>query len=264
MSLTKKDSMKPSHPNPFLRTTAFQMIHRYCPRLLALLCILTLNGVSSFADQNDRELNRMVRRGEKLAASIKDVQSLENSQIPHDVMREAKGIIVLKQYEAGVIFGAMGGFGIVAKRNSDGRWSAPAWLKTGQISGGLQLGAQKLNVVLVIMKDDGLKMLEKAKFQLGVDATVFRGPTGTNRDSKMGVHADILAYTVYEGYYAGATFEGGYLLPDNKLNEYAYGERMKVSEIVNSEDLSSPAALDELFTLLRKIEQDKNLFDRPR
>lgn len=230
---------------------------RHNPLLLCLLACL-LAALSFAAPSNaaptEREQNRLLRRGEKLAASIRDIQSQEVSQIPAAIMREAKAIIVVKQYEAGVIFGAAGGFGIVVKRSPSGEWGAPAWLRTGEISGGLQLGAQKLNVVLLVVKDKALEMLNRGKFQIGVDAYVVRGPTGTYSESSIGEDVDILAYTVYEGYYAGATFEGGFLLPDHKSNEVSYGERLPVADIISDASLQTPVALEELFGLFESIE----------
>lgn len=174
--------------------------------------------------------------------------------IPAVIMQKAKGLIIIKQYEAGVIFGAKGGFGVALRRTTEGDWSPPAWIKTGEISGGLQLGAQKLNVVLIILNEDGLKMLNKPKFQIGVDATVTRGPTGLNYESHMTNDADIFAYTVNEGYYAGATFEGGFLLPDRKSNEVSYKERLEVPQILESDTLQAPAFFDRTLRLLHEIE----------
>ncbi len=221
---------------------------------IALLASLALCG-SLFAEEEiDKDTSRLIRRSEKLANSLVDIQSEESSMIPAKIMKEAKGLIILKQYEAGVIFGAKGGFGIAIRKNDQGKWSSPAWIKTGEISGGLQLGAQKLNVVLVIINEDGLKMLDKAKFQIGVDATVTRGPTGANYESNLDAGADIFAYTVNEGYYAGATFEGGFLLPDRKSNEISYGERLEVPDILNSDLLEIPSFFDRTFKLLYEIE----------
>lgn len=174
--------------------------------------------------------------------------------IPAAIMQKAKGLILIKQYEAGVIFGAKGGFGIALRRKPGGNWSAPAWIKTGEISGGLQFGAQKLNVVLVILNEDGLKMLNKPKFQIGVDATVTRGPTGSNYEQSTGSDVDIYAYTVNEGYYAGATFEGGFLLPDKKSNEVSYKQRLDAPEILESTNLAIPPYFARIMNLLQKIE----------
>ncbi|MBD5780757.1 lipid-binding SYLF domain-containing protein [Pelagicoccus sp. NFK12] len=228
---------------------SFKLLNR-----CVLAALLALAPASFAADEVDKDTSRLIRRSEKIANSLVDIQSEESSLIPPSVMQEAKGLIILKQYEAGVIFGAKGGFGIALRRGQDGNWSPPAWIKTGEISGGLQLGAQKLNVVLVIMNDDGLKMLNKAKFQIGVDATVTRGPTGSNYESNLTNAADIFAYTVNEGYYAGATFEGGVLLPDRRANETSYQQRLEVSEILASDSLTVPSFFDRILRLLREIE----------
>ncbi|MDQ8185424.1 lipid-binding SYLF domain-containing protein [Pelagicoccus sp. SDUM812002] len=219
-----------------------------------LIALLAIESTTFAQEVIDKDTSRLIRRSEKLANSLVDIQSDESSLIPPTVMRRAKGLIILKQYEAGVIFGAKGGFGVALRRNADHSWSAPAWIKTGEISGGLQLGAQKLNVALVIMNDDGLKMLNKAKFRVGIDARVTRGPTGSNYESNISEDADIFAYNVNEGYYAGATFEGGVLLPDRRANEVSYLHRFEVSEILADDSLEVPAFFDRLLRLLSEIE----------
>lgn len=225
------------------------------PSLKHALAFLLLTVASlAAAQEQDKALSRLNRRAEKLASSINDIQAAEHSMIPEEILQKAKGLIILKQYEAGAIFGAKGGFGVALKRKPNGEWGPPAWIKTGEISGGLQLGAQKLNVVLVILNEKSLSMLEKPKFQLGVDASVTRGPTGSNFEANLGMHADILAYTGYEGYYAGATFEGGFLLPDRKSNEVCYGKRLEVAQILSSSDLQVPLFLTRALKLLAKVE----------
>ncbi len=230
---------------------------------ILLIAFLSLGcssvGSSIFGeDEVDKDTSRLMRRSEKLANSLVDIQSEESSMIPPAVMQSAKGLIIIKQYEAGVIFGVKGGFGVALRRTKAGEWSPPAWIKTGEISGGLQLGAQKLNVVLVIVNEDGLKMLNKAKFQIGIDARVTRGPTGSNYESNISEDADIYAYTVNEGYYAGATFEGGVLLPDRRSNETCYQQRLEVREILAREDLEIPSYFERILRLLAEIETGKS------
>lgn len=227
-------------------------------RLVLLASFLSfLASTSNAQDSKEvRDLEKLERRAAKIATSIANVQIEDNSKIPPEILKNAKGMIVLRQYEAGVIFGAKGGFGMALKKQDDGRWGPPAWIKTGEISGGIQIGVQTLNVILLIMNDDGLAMLEKPKFQVGVDATVTRGPTGNSIGARLGVEADLLAYTDTEGFYAGATFEGGFLLPDRKSNLIAYGERLSVSEIISRPDLQAPAYAEKIATLLASIENE--------
>lgn len=223
--------------------------------LIKVLLLLVLGAASlSLHAEESKEEAKLARRAAKIAISIETMQIDENSKIPPNIMKRAKGIIVLRQYEAGVIFGAKGGFGIAMKKQADGTWGPPAWIKTGEISGGLQLGVQTLNVVLLIMNEEGLRMLDKPKFQVGVDATVTRGPTGTTFGARIGQEIDLLAYTDTEGFYAGATFEGGFLLPDRKANNIAYEERLSVAQIIADPTLEKPKYAQKISSLLAEIE----------
>lgn len=223
---------------------------------LLLLLALAASPLAPRLCSQDRDESRLQRRGERIAQSLSEIQADPRSQIPPGIMREAQGLIILKQFEAGVIFGAKGGFGLALQRSANGQWGPPAWIRTGEISGGLQLGAQRLNAVLVVMKQDGLSMLNKAKFEIGIDATITRGPTGSNYEANVREDADILVYTNYEGYYAGATFEGSVILPDRRANQTMYGQQLEVSEILEHPDLTTPIFLDEAIRLLAQMEQD--------
>ncbi|MDQ8204377.1 lipid-binding SYLF domain-containing protein [Pelagicoccus sp. SDUM812003] len=223
--------------------------------LLTLIALATLPLAS--AGDVEKDQAKLLRRSARIVKSLEMLQIEEDSKIPANIMSKARGIIILRQYEAGVIFGAKGGFGIAMIKDQDDQWSAPAWIKTGEISGGLQLGVQTLNVVLLIMNTESLRMLEKAKFQIGVDATVTRGPTGSTFEARIGEGIDLLAYTDTEGLYAGATFEGGFLLPDRKSNQLTYGERLSVPDIVKNPQIESPEHLSKLSVLLKRIENGR-------
>ena len=215
--------------------------------LIACLCALPTS-----LRANDKDQDRLARRAAKIATTLETLQMEDSSAIPADIMQQAKGVIVLRQYEAGFVFGAKGGFGMAMKKTEDGNWGPPAWIKTGELSGGLQIGVQTLNVVFLIMKEDGLEMLKKPRFRIGVDATMTLGPTGTTRGARIGA-ASLLAYTDTEGLYAGATFDGGFLLPDRKANDIAYGNAPSVTEIISSETLPIPDYANRIAELLQRV-----------
>lgn len=228
-----------------------QALHTFQAALLLAVASATL---SPLAFGESREMDRLLNRSEKIVKSIRNIQANEDSKIPASVMREAEGIILLKQYEAGVIFGAKGGFGLVVQKLEDGSWGIPAWVRTTEITGGIQLGAQKLNVLLVIMNKESLKVLRKSKFQLGLDATLTRGPTGSNYETRTGFDADILVYTDFQGYYAGATLGGSMLVADRRSNELTYGEKLEIPDIVSSDELTVPDFLQPVLETLVEIE----------
>lgn len=222
-------------------------------RALAVIAFAFLFIPFVNADKTD---DRLAKRGAKIATTIENIQIEDASRIPAAVIRKAKGIIILRQFEAGFIFGGKGGFGLAMKRNENGEWGPPAWIKTGEGSWGLQIGVQTLNVVLLIMNEEGMEMLEKAKFRIGVDAAATAGPTGRTAEIKSGIDSPILSYTDTEGFYAGATFEGGFLMPDNKSNLAVYDDWLSVPEILENDELDIPPYACRVIELLKKIEKE--------
>ncbi len=220
--------------------------------------LATLAWLAGSACAQDRDAQRLLTRADKLAATIESLQIEDKFSIPASIMQEAKGVIVLRQYEAGFIFGAKGGYGMALVKDNDGNWGPPIWIKTGEISGGLQAGAHSLKVVFVIMSDRGLRMLRKTRFRIGVDASVTVGPTSANANARSGAAAELLAYTDTEGLYAGATFDGGFLLPDNKANARTYQQELTVTEIIESVGLTVPDYGHRIAALLRAIEHPQD------
>ena len=89
-------------------------------------------------------------------------------------------------------------------------WSAPAFLTLTGGSFGAQIGAQAIDVVLVIMNRQGLENLLGNQFKLGVDASVAAGPVGRDAEVSTDVQmrATILSYSRARGLFAGVTLEG--------------------------------------------------------
>lgn len=222
------------------------------PQLAALAAAFALAGPAAGADS---DLDRLEKRAAKLVDAVESVQLADSSRIPPSVLRNAKGVIVLRQFEAGFVFGGKGGYGVAIERDASGDWGLPAWIKTGEGSWGLQAGAQTLRVVLVIMNDDGMRMLRKPKFRIGVDASVTAGPTGRNVEAKIGADTAILAYADTVGLYAGATFEGGFLIPDKKANARVYGQELSIPQVFASEELALPPFFEPLIRALQRAER---------
>lgn len=197
------------------------------------------------------------KRSLAIAESLYAIQSDNFSRIPASVLRRAKGIIILRQHEAGFIFGVKAGIGLAMIRDSNGKWGPPAWLKTGAGSWGLQFGYQKLNVVLLLMNENVLNLLYRPKFRIGVDVAATAGPIGSNLEAKLGNDTPILVYAETEGLYAGATFEGGFLLPDNKTNQAAYGRRLSVPQIISGRKTSFPEFGRNIRARLQSIERSR-------
>ena len=76
-------------------------------------------------------------------------------------------------------------------------WSAPAFFTVKGGSFGLQIGAQAVDLVMLIMNDNGMKNLLSSEFKLGADASVAAGPVGRHAaaDTDWKLKAQVLSYS---------------------------------------------------------------------
>ncbi|MGB9642483.1 MAG: lipid-binding SYLF domain-containing protein, partial [Candidatus Ratteibacteria bacterium] len=87
---------------------------------------------------------------------LDDIMEAPDTEIPAALFENCKGIIIMKQYKAGFIFGIKGGFGVaLAKDEKTGKWSPPAFVKSGEGSYGVQIGGQAVDSILLIMNKEG-------------------------------------------------------------------------------------------------------------
>ena len=215
------------------------------PGIVLLLLFLPASAWAMDVYSLDR---RIKERAESFDLLMDDPQS----SIPTSILRKAEGIIILRQYKAGFVFGVKGGRGIaVVKNKKTGKWSPPAFISAGEGSWGLQLGGQVTDTVFLIMNAHGMKLLSSPKFRVGVDVAATAGPHGGGAEAKIGEGTPILVYGNSTGLFAGAAFEGGVLLPDNKANSLYYeNPSITMREILFSEGVPNPKAGKELSRMI--------------
>ena len=194
-----------------------------------------------------------VERIERAQRILIDLMPAPDTEIPTALFRECRGIIIVHQYKAGFILGGKGGGGLAMLRDEQtGRWSAPVFLNTGEISFGFQIGGQSIDSVFFIMNRQGVEMLLKTKFKIGVDASAAIGPVGRDVEAKVGPKTAILAYSRAKGLYAGATFEGGLIFVNGNINRAFYGEEhAKIRNILIDGAVAMP---EEAKPLVRVLE----------
>ena len=108
--------------------------------------------------------------------------SAPDKRIPEAITEHAQCVAVFPSVvKAAFVVGAKRGDGLVTCRDEDtGGWGAPAFFRMKGVSWGLQIGAQSADVILMIMNEEGVDGLLKAKVSLGGDVGVTAGPVGRN------------------------------------------------------------------------------------
>lgn len=201
-------------------------------RILALFLAAFL-ATPSFAETKREDL---VIQAETCEAILQEFMASPKTAIPASVLREAKGIVIVNQFQVGFVLGGKGGYGVVLARKPDGSWSVPAFLDTGEASFGLQLGGRSLHTVYIINTDAGVRLLYKAKFNFGVNANAVAGPrVAEAEEATQIIKAPVYIYQKSSGLYAGAKVKSGWLSPHNKANRVFYNTTYTMPEILFSD-----------------------------
>ena len=206
---------------------------------LALAGAVLLSAAS--ADARDVSRSKVLERLEDFRQFFVDFQDAPDSAVPGDLLAECHGVIIMRQYKAGFVFGVKGGDGVILLHDqATGRWSAPAFVVSGEGSFGFQIGGQSVDAIILIMNREGINMLLKTRFKIGVDASAAAGPVGRDAAAKVGAGTALLAYSRAKGLYAGVAFEGGALLNNDKYNRAFYGMDIGIREVLLDRMVSVP------------------------
>ena len=81
--------------------------------------------------------------------------------------------------------GAEGGNGVIIARDRQGNWGYPAFYTLASASWGLQFGAQKAGVVLIIRNRGAIESILQNQGKFGADASVAFGPVGDYLESRV-------------------------------------------------------------------------------
>ena len=181
------------------------------------------------------------KRLNEAAQVVTELRATPEKGIPADLWDKAACVVVIPgMKKAAFVFGGEYGKGVMSCRSGNS-WSAPVFMQLAKGSWGLQIGAQAIDLVLLVMNREGADKLLGDKVTLGADAAIAAGPVGragtAATDGKLS--AEILSYSRTKGIFAGIDLSGGVLRPDKDVNEKVYGAKA-ATEIIAS-TASTPA-----------------------
>ena len=188
-------------------------------------------------------------------AVLKEILDIPDD-IPQGLLDKADCVVVYPSVlKAAFVVGASYGRGAMTCRKGDnfkGSWGAPTMMALEGGSFGFQIGGQATDFVLLVMNEGGARGILSGKVKLGGDASVAAGPVGRNASAETDVtlRSEILSYSRSRGLFAGISLEGSTIRPDNKANEQIYGKKLEASQIVLSDQVSVPAAGQQLVSTL--------------
>lgn len=224
-------------------------------KFLLLTLIVTLSSLS-FAKDDEKE-TKAADRVQEAAQVLDEIQGAPDKGIPSEVLGSAECVAVVpSMLKGGFIVGAKYGRGLASCRTAKG-WSAPAFFVVTGGSVGFQIGGQAVDLVMLIMNQDGMKHLLSSQFALGADASVAAGPVGRhaegNTDWKM--RAEVLTYSRARGLFAGVSLNGAVIKQDKDSTREFYGRMVSFPASLKGE-VDPPAGANAFLTSLAKWAQE--------
>jgi SH3 domain-containing YSC84-like protein 1 len=220
-----------------------------CMLILLVVCLSAM----SFAQDEDKKESKSVSRLQAAADVLNEIQGAPDQGIPQDVLGSAECVAVVPtMLNGGFIVGARYGRGVASCRNPKG-WSAPAFFSVEGGSFGFQIGVQAVDLVMLIMNDDGMRNLLSSKFKLGADASVAAGPVGRHAaaDTDWKMRAQVLSYSRARGVFAGVALDGAAIHQDKDSTREFYGHMVTVKSALQGETAAPPEAYPFLSTLAK-------------
>jgi lipid-binding SYLF domain-containing protein len=199
-------------------------------RLITTALMASLATAPVFGALSTREQRRI----EEATTVLKELHAAPDQDVPSDLWDKASCVIVIPGLKkAAFVFGGEYGKGLMSCRH-DGSWSPPIFMSLGKGSWGLQIGAQSIDLVLLVMNDKGVEKLLRNRVSLGAEASVAAGPVG--RDARAAtdaqLQAEILSYSRTQGVFAGINLSGGVLREDTDDTQDLYGKGISARSVL--------------------------------
>lgn len=215
------------------------------PKFLRFASIAALVAFSAAGLQAAKKTFRE-QLAEKLLAceyALEVVMSKPETAVPAQEIKEAKGIIIMRQMRAGLIIGGQGGSAVLICRvpQNGNQWGPPVFLDPGGVNFGLQAGMSEINTVILLNSDEAVRRAYSGRFDLGADAKAVAGPKSANKDNSDLMKAPVRIYTSLGGAYAGATLKTGWIQPFDRANHELYQTAFGAPEIAISTSFQVPS-----------------------
>jgi len=212
---------------------------------LALLLVST--SFVRAADMDERIHN---------AIKIVDQRQGSDDPIPNEILQNAKGIAICTIIKGGIGIGGQGGEGIILIRHmNDGAapvWRAPSAFNISGASLGAQLGFSSISYIIVLNTERAIgQFVGEGKMKWDATATGTAGvDTGVESESTRDLEKhDVLVYRDSGGLFGGATFGGSSIEVKDEINQDAYGEHIRVRDILEGR-VTPPPTAQRLYDLL--------------
>jgi SH3 domain-containing YSC84-like protein 1 len=164
---------------------------------------------------------------------VRDFNRIPEHAIPPRVLRDARGVAILRVLKGA--FGVSGrlGQGVVLARLPGGGWSGPSAIATGGGGFGLQIGGEVTEFIIILNSKAAVDAFARGgNVQFGGALSVAAGPVGRTAEAGVLPVAAVYTYSRSQGLFAGASLEGTGLVTESDKNARYYGRSVTPEQIL--------------------------------
>lgn len=167
------------------------------------------------------------------AEMLRQFRSIPERGIPETVLRDARGLAIIRVLKIGFGLSGKGGQGVVVARTGSG-WSGPSFIGMGGAGWGAQIGAQVTDFILVLNTRAAVRAFAQSdNVHLGADVSAAAGPVGRDLQAGVTPTAAVYTYSRSRGLFAGASLEGAIVFTQKDSNWKYYGRPVNAGAILN-------------------------------
>jgi lipid-binding SYLF domain-containing protein len=189
------------------------------------ICLLILTIAAAVpAFPADATATRLIH-----ARSVLDAIMMSEHNISMDQLMATDCVVVVPDFKKGAVVVGVGyGRGFVSCRTETG-WSAPGAITLESASLGVQLGGEKIDIVILSLDKSMRKKLLAEHLTFGSDASA---AWGNGKAEHQGPNDKILFFGRAKGVFAGFGLDGATLKCDESTNTVLYGKMAHNEEVV--------------------------------
>jgi SH3 domain-containing YSC84-like protein 1 len=211
-------------------------------KLILIGLALFVATLTARADQTKVDVTERMQDAAKV---LNELAQAPDKGIPDQVFKSAKCVAVIpSMLKGGFIFGAKHGRGVATCRLPNGDWSAPAFFTITGGSWGLQIGVEDVQLVIMVMNEQGMRRLMEDKFQMEGSAAAAAGPVGRNASAGTDwkLDTDFLTYSRAKGLFAGIDLSGSWIERDKDSTIAMYGTDRSNTDLLTGQTAPPPEA----------------------
>jgi len=221
-------------------------------RLLGALCgaLLMLSSLTWAADDDKSDIEKRIQNA---ATVLDEIMATKDKAIPDKVMNDAECVAVVpSMVKIAIGIGGNHGKGVATCKTANG-WSAPAPFTITGGSWGLQIGAQGIDLVMLVMNQKGMDALLSSKFKVGADASAAAGPVGRQAaaDTDWKMKAEVLTYSRARGVFAGIDLNGSHIAQDKDETRILFGKMVPFADILGGK-VEAPSGSGPFLSAVKK------------